>query len=307
MKVILAFALFLAAVSAIPCSYTSTTDSTVQYYLGSIGFTSNNWVSANDVNGNLWSIRVCDDLVDSNPLCPVNSSICVTSSTNEDVSNRGTDSTAIVADSPSGVFGGLEVAYGADGVCPDDKSSSIKTIVEYVCSGDSVEVITIDSENCFTTITISSTYACPYHDEMTGDDEEGTVMIAPFMTFFGLVLMALVFVCMCCCCMIRKRRCQKKEIAMKQFSNVAFQPIPANQMNQQQPQMKQNPNFPAYNPYVQPQFLYYYPTQQQQQIQVPIQQSQQPQSPQVVELEQFDNDEKLAKQLQAQFDLEHQV
>jgi len=307
MKVLLVLAtIFLVAVSSTPCSYNSSDSTYFQFYLGDIGYNTFNWLTANDTNGNTWFIKVCqpDDVEDPNPLCPAGSSICV-ASLNGEVSNRGTDSTAIFADSPFGYSEGVEIAYGADGVCPDDKTSSIKTIVEYVCIETTVEertsnenTVYVDSENCFTTITVNSVYACPISG-MADDGTLETVMIAPFMTFFGLVLIALLLSCMCCCCMIRRRRIQKKEIAMKQFSNVAFQPIPASQMNQQPQIMKQNPNFPAYNPYVQqPQFLYYYPTQQQQQV--PIQQS----PPQVVELDNFDNDEKLAKQLQAQFDRE---
>jgi hypothetical protein len=310
MKVLLAFAaIFLVAVTSTPCYYTSTDG--LFYDLENIGNFNNNWISANDSNGNVWSIKVCqpDFVEDLNPLCPVNSSICVSS--NGVISNRGSSSSAIYADSPFGSSQGVEVVFGTDGVCPDDNASSVKTIVEFVCqqdTEDSVDIndyyITVDSDNCFTTISIYSVSACPttvgMDDDMDGYESE-TIMIAPFMTFFGLVLMALVFSCMCCCCMIRRRRTQKKEIAMKQFSNLAFQPIPAsNQFNQPQV-MRQNPNFPAYNPYVQqPQFLYYYPTQQQQ---VQVQQQQ----PQMVELDQLNGDEKLAKELQAQFDREHQV
>jgi len=316
MKVLLALAaIFLVAVTSTPCFYTSTDG--LFYDLENIGYLNNNWISANDSNGNVWSIKVCqpDFVEDLNPLCPVNSSVCVSSS-NGVISNRGSSSSAIFADSPYGSSNGVEVVFGTDGVCPDDNASSVKTIVEFVCQQEVVEEdsdvyyndysISIDSDNCFTTITVYSSNACPNIGmEDDGDYESETIMIAPFMTFFGLVLMALVFSCMCCCCIIRRRRTQKKEIAMKQFSNVAFQPIPASQLNQPQI-MRQNPNFPAYNPYVQqPQFLYYYPTQQQQvPIQLPVQQQQQPQ---MVELDQLNGDEKLAKELQAQFDREHQV
>jgi len=92
---------------------------------------------------------------------------------------------------------------------------------------------------------------------------------------------------------------------MKQFSSVAFQPIP-----QSKNAIKSTANvvpqqLPTYNPYLnnqQPQFVYYYPSAQNGSApQFPFvhPQFQQPQ-----QVKQESSDEKIARELQAQFDRE---
>jgi hypothetical protein len=313
MRSVFIFATLLAVAFSTSCYYGSTSEDF--YDLSKVG--SDNWITGTDNNNNVWNINVCVEIEEVSeekfmkrdnfkraeiPTCPMNSSVCVQK--DEVLFNMGTDSTAIFSDSPNGASSGVEVIYSAEGDCTtqDGNAASIKTIVEYNCAYNEEETVSIVTDGCFTTINVNSPYACPQN--YNWDDDNTVYIHTPFFAFFGLVLMAVACTCLCCCCCMRRKRIQKRNIAMRQFSNVAFQPIPASQMKStvQQPQTVQQ-NLPAYNPYVQPQFLYYYPSQQQQVQQTPIQFQQ----PQMVELEQMNDDEKLAKQLQAQFDRESQV
>jgi len=87
---------------------------------------------------------------------------------------------------------------------------------------------------------------------------------------------------------------------MRQFSNVAFQPIPYTNPVRQPTQGMMNGHLPAYNPYVgQPQqFVYYIPAPQGQPAVVPLQSFGETTN-QINE-----SDEKFAKELQAQYDRE---
>jgi len=299
----LCFAILLAYVSAQSCDYYSTSGDS--YYLGGLGWESNHWMNfTDDASSSVWYFRVCEDSESDNEFvnpCPAGSAVCVSVKGGAFVS-RGSLDSVLMSDSPYGSSEGVEEVFGSADVCEDN--SAIKTVIDYVC-GDSFDpIVTISLvDGCFTTITVNTTQACS-SDVEDGDmddwveDDMDSEEVHPhiFISFSGLVLMIAMCICMCCCCCLAKRRrCQrKKDIAMKQFSNVAFQPIPQTRTQSNVvPQM----NLPAYNPYVvQPQqFVYYYPTQ------VPQQQAS------FVPLEQVNSDEKFAKDLQAQFDNENRV
>jgi len=287
------------------CSYWSSSGNQYRFYgLGYFGVDNYGWMNATDTKGNVWSFQVCqyyainsDDVDNSYNPCPTGSSVCVAQSEDGQILNRGSASTAKFNDLPNEAEG-FEVMFGSS---DDDE---VKTVIDFVCSAeDYVPVITsIQSDDKFTTITVNSTEACQteiwYGDD--GDYESNTVRIDGGFLFFALVFLvgACCSLC-CCCCLARRRRVQRnKDIAMKQFSNIAFQPIPSANKGNVTGVHQQTVPLPAYNPYLvqQPQFVYYYPHQQQQQVQPPI-----------VPLQVVDNDEKLAKELQAQFDREAQV
>lgn len=322
MKVILALALLLAVSYAdMNCWYTSPSSNAV-YSLEDLALTANHWMNTTDILGNNWYWKVCDDgSEDPNPLCGEDSSICMEDSNG--IHNRGSTSTAQWADIQNDDTG-LTVIFSADDTC--NEGEPIKTVINYICSEDYDDIqlnedgvyITIDNaKTCFVTVNVYTEEACaessvPEDGQYDGNNYyDGNwdvhhsssygLVFTPFLTFGLLLTITVLFTCLCCCCMIRRRRrCQNKAIAMKQFSNIAFQPIPSTHstINKAQP-TSQFVNIPSYNPYVtqqnqQPQYVYYYPDQQQN----------------VVPLENFNqdsqvvSDEQLAKELQSQFDRE---
>jgi len=288
------------------CNYYSSSGNWYRFYgLGYFGENNQGWINGSDSKGNVWSFQVCqyyavnseEDSDSYNP-CPTGSSVCVAQSEDGQVLNRGSTATAMFNDLPNGAEG-FEVMFGSS----DDEE--VKTVIDFVCSSvNYVPLITsIQSDDKFTTITVNSTDACQSTEVwyVDADYESNTVRIDGGFLFFALVFLvgAVCSLC-CCCCLARRRRVQRnKDIAMKQFSNIAFQPIPSvNRGNVTGVHQQTTVPLPAYNPYLvqqQPQFVYYYPHQQQQVV------------PPVVPLQTVDNDEKLAKQLQAQFDREAQV
>jgi len=300
MKVIIAFvALFLIAVSSTnTCEYTASNG--IEYYLETLAYESNYYLNATDAKGNLWYFVVCDDTDEGDSVsnyvtspCPAGSSVCV-SINGAPTIDRGSN-TPVISDSPYGE--GIEMVYGSDAFC-EDKTSAIKTSIEFVCNPQLLDpVVTVQIiDVCFAQITVNSSHACGYYeeDDMDGEYYEGYDHEYAFvsLSFTSLMFCGIVLTCLscCCCCMVRRRRCaQKKALAMKQFSNVAFQPIPSNTVKVQNPVQQPQSTLPAYNPYImQPQFVYYYPNQAQVQLDT-------------------QDDEKLAIELQAKFDRESQV
>lgn len=313
MKVIVVLALLLAVCYAdMNCWYMTQSSSPVVYSLEDLAWETNHWMNGTDDNGHTWFWKVCDDgSIDNTPQCPKNSSVCIQTK-NGKSENRGTTSTALWSDI-EGEQSGVEVVFGSEDVCSFDDSEEIKTVIDYVCGTDATPTVTITSKGCFTQITVVTVEACAeteytedgeYYPGEDGDLNEAveTIIITPFLTFGLLLTITVLFTCLCCCCIIRRRRCQKKAIAMRQFSNIAFQPIPSTHsvINKQQPISNQQIPMPSYNPYVvpqngQPQFVYFYPGQQQNQV---------PLETFSVQDTQIDSDEKLAKELQSQFDRE---
>jgi len=312
MKAILVLAVLLAVaqcfINDFSCTYTATDGSF--YYIGKVGQDSNFWLNATADDGTVYYFQVCQGNSEDDtfvPPCPFNSSVCF--NTKDTLVNIGTTSTQLWSDAPSGSENGVESVFGAEGSCQEG-GDSIKTVIDYVCEYGSETSTMVVTDQCFTTITVYSEDACPtdgdlvdFDDDMDYSDSEEVIYI-PFFSFGALLSMAVVCVCLMCCCCMRRRKCQqRKSIAMKQFSNQAFQPIPTNVVKQSVPMMQPNQvPLPSYNPYVvqQPQqFVYYYPSQ--------FQQQQHP----IVKLDQVDqqlvSDEKLAKDLQDQFNRESQV
>jgi len=268
------------------------------YSFEGLGYETQGWLNGTDASNNVWYFQICQQSVsdvNASP-CPDGSSVCV--SMKGQTSSRGSTDSVQFSDSPFPNTDGFEVIFGAQS---QEDSTEYKTVIEFLCSGDLEPVVTIVAGDSFTSITVNSSYACGmvWTDMGSWEESEKVIQIDVGALFIAFVSI-LVGCCVCCCCCVaRRRRCQRnKNIAMKQFSNVAFQPIPAAKSTQV---VQNSVPLPSYNPYIQqqPQFVYYYPNQQQQQTVVPSS----PQFNQVVQLD----DEKLARQLQAQFDQEAQV
>jgi hypothetical protein len=246
------------------------------------------WENATDQNGNIWFFTVCDLEISSpcSSLDTLNETVNVCQQINGQLYNKGTFDTEIFSDSANGAGQGFEVMFGVESDTP------VKTLLQFVCSYDTPDSVSVNVvDDTLTIITYNSALACPISDDYSSDYGS----INPFFFIIRHLSLALIAIgCVCCCCAIRMRRRrvqqQTKDIAMKQFSNVAFQPIPqTNATFRQAP----NPNV------AQPQFVYYYPSQQNGAV---------PTQPQVfVNKMQESSDEKIARDLQAQFDRESQV
>jgi len=290
------------------------------YYLGDLSDETENWLNATDNEGNVWYLNLCpdqDEEIDYPSPCPSGVSVCVLNATTGVITEKGSTNSQLLADSPFGSSMGVEATFGGE----DAAGNAYKTVIEYVClieaqdliaSASSEDTTTTDYEmapvyvsvnvmdSTYTVITVNTTQACGQPDmvmdgnmdiaEWDDDDYDNDFnWYLPFNPLFCIVFaVSFLATCICCCCCVRRRRCQmKKAVAMKQFSNVAFQPIP---QTQAKAPVQQQQFAPAFNPYIaQPQFVYYYPAQGQF---VP---------PQTQLDEQIMADEKYAQELQAEF------
>eukprot|EP01114_Cavostelium_apophysatum_P014565 TRINITY_DN380_c0_g1_i1.p1 TRINITY_DN380_c0_g1~~TRINITY_DN380_c0_g1_i1.p1 ORF type:complete len:276 (+),score=55.92 TRINITY_DN380_c0_g1_i1:145-972(+) len=235
--------------------------------------------TAVDSNGKTWYFGLCQS--DMTTFCPEGSMVC------SQGTNQGDASSMLFSDSTDDTSAGFEVTFGA---IVNDVNH--KVLINYVCDVNEDLTSTVDiSDDTLTTITVTGKDACPESEDSSSmwDDDDfdvttATAVIDPFYNFTSLVfcsvLLASAVTCCLCCCAARRRRCRQRAVAMRQFSNVAFQPVPTTQS------AVNNAVQPAFNPYIAqpaaPQFVYYYPSQEK-------------------------SDEQIAKELQAQFDAESRV
>jgi len=295
--ILLAFVLCAFAQDSEPCTYLATDGSFYDFgYLND-----GNWLQVTDENNNVWNVNLCPE-EDEESCGQLNTTVCETISSTEVL--RGMTSTASYSDSPNGANQGVEIIFSAD---------SFKTVVELVCNPtlDESEAnikIQTASDNSMATITIESFQGCPltddiFEDSHEDDDEDDQSSFNTKKKFhsvliFPLVAGLIVFCCACCCCLIRRRRCnQQRQCQFKNFSNAAFQPIP------QSSAPSQSPNSSVmFNPYMsQPmqtmnQVYYYNPSTE---AYVPSSPSQVP-----LTTSQVQEDERLARQIQAQLNME---
>lgn len=284
MKTILLLGAALLCAVFADVTYNQTTCEYVQNGI-TYNFSNQRYFNLTDVAGNVWFVDPCPGGENRLP-CPKGSSVCMYNNVTGKVSDRGNSSTVIFADSQNG---GIEATYSSPESCGDGE---YKTFVNFVCTSQ-----LIIEDGCLTNIYIVMSEMCPaYNDGSDGgmpwEDNESYVHADLTLPFLVLLCIPACCLCLCCCC-IRKRRCQRaRQIQMQQMHSAAFQPIPSSS------QPKNNATAP-FNPYIaQPQYFYYYPNQNQQEMteMVPLENI-------VVESE----DEKLAKQLQAQYDREAQM
>jgi len=277
------------------------------------------WINLTDTKQNTWFINPCPlDFDIYNSPCPSNSGVCVRFHGADELTSVGSTKDCLFSYLPNGI----EYDFAVDTPCLTPKimeameQQTMKTSVIFNCDPNSyLPFYFAQTDGCYTLITVNSSDYCVEGNnvQLDGDmpplvEEHRVIHISiPFLFLLSIGL--LLSVCMCCCCAIRRRRCQiRKQQAMSHISNIAFQPIPNSQMNRypgpqvapsstpQQPQGSVQIPLPAYNPYMiqpQQQFVYYYPSQQ-----APATQQQHQQ----VQLD--DADEKMAMELQSQFDRE---
>jgi len=176
-----------------------------------------------------------------------------------------------------------------------------KTAINLVCN--MTQDITVESEGCYTTITISSGYACPsmfgVDDGNMPDDtwrDGGIIMFAIMFSLIVTGVCACLLITMCIvgcyrCCTNKKYK--KRQDIMLQDTKVAFQPLPT----QEPVQMVRYAPVSPLHPMTQLPFQYQY--MQQPMMYFPQQQQQPAQIGQHTE-EQIDEDAKLARKLQAE-------
>jgi len=287
-------------------------------------FTVNETVIGHNTNST-WYWTVCGNLSEI-AVCPPSSAICFVE--NGKASNWGNASTVQISAKelhPDGVtlaFAGEMCSYGIL------RSASL----HFHCDWNAVtpKVTTMNKYTCNVDFTIASIYAC----DTTVDSENGShLVMAPFLVVFFISFMTFACcICLCACCRrrIHRKQQQKRELEMIQYSNVAFQPIPQEEQKEETKKtVRQSPpapgrlphpvpvqHIPAYYPPVsqlpvqpvqlQPPQFFLYPS-----VQHPVQfqpaSFTQPATNTVAKREeQVTDDEKLARELQAQFDREAQ-
>jgi hypothetical protein len=286
----IALSAFLLVEAFEPCTYTPP-GSKINYDLSALRLRWGLPYSHKEANGDEWLFNVCDNLSSlmfSN--CSKDAVVC--KRTKEGlVSNAGKRADWNKLDD-SRI--GVEVTYGEGDVCGN---SRLKTTFEFQCSAADKKLVVQSIKHvdgCYTVITIRSQQACikpsvttfatisPGHATI-----ETRFFFSPFL--FTMLLGLFLCVCLfCCACCSRRRRQRLHQIHMEhemsQFPVTTFQ-------------VPQNP--PAYSAqFVEPQAPQYYlfPT-----VQSPV-----VQSPAALEEREglLSADEKLARELQAQFNQE---
>jgi len=297
MRHILLISIFIglttAAYLADSCTYTNSEGS--QFDFSQFG----GWLNFTD-GDSTWFINPCPQsvefAVDDNVCAQIDGATLCKVLGDGKVSVRGQDNSSLWSDYTSS---GVEVMYSSEEACYIDPlnaaSSNYKTAIDFVCDvqNEMLASASIDNkaDQCsLTTITIQTYYACPviYEDSAHFEIEtyDATVSFGFFVPIIAFIVA--LFVCCCCCC-ARRRRCRQQRICQQQFSNLAFQPVPSSTQA-----TRPAVNGASFNPYVpQPQYYYYYPTQQTVHQQVPLE-----------NMPVATSDENMARQLQAQYDRE---
>eukprot|EP01114_Cavostelium_apophysatum_P017962 TRINITY_DN544_c0_g1_i1.p1 TRINITY_DN544_c0_g1~~TRINITY_DN544_c0_g1_i1.p1 ORF type:complete len:336 (+),score=72.85 TRINITY_DN544_c0_g1_i1:108-1115(+) len=276
-----------------------------------------NWMETTDELGRSWYFNPCIDNTEIDVLndqsdgpyepCPTGSSVCMRDkSVSNESQDRGTTASALASDSPYGIDQGVELEYGA----VDLKAQTYKTLVEYVYTDGELQISIKLVDETYTIITVHNPLVFVFPN-VVADADDGmadglidgsgdmpwsseTASSSPLRTPMILLITGatlVVFGFGLCICGVR--RAARKRAVAKQFSNIAFQPIPTNKIAVHAPA---NYSFaPTFNPYIaepqQSQFLYYYPAQQQQ-------------AQEAVADANIKEDEKLAIELQSKFDAE---
>jgi len=291
--ILLAFVLCAFADESGPCTYLATDGSRYDFSYLNYG----NSIQVTDDNNNVWNLNLCprDDVESCGQL---NNTICEVIGSTEVI--RGMTSSASYSDSPNGADQGVEIIYASD---------EFKTVVELVCNPTLEESnVNIQTSDNMATITIESYEVCPlsYNDDEDDDDNEDMMSgedshedddeddQSNFHTkkkfhsvlMFPLVAGLIIFCCACCCCLVRRKRCQQRQCQAKNFSNEAFQPIP-----QSASAPSQSPNASSVYLNQQSPVFYYNPTSQSW-VPVPL------------DTDQVQEDERLARQIQAQLNME---
>lgn len=299
--------LFLLSVFAVIGSLADCTSHTTpdgfKYDLSQI-LAPSQWIAAKDADGATWYYSLNVDTTLESP-CPSGSSVCADFGSNG-VVDKGITSSCLDLDSDVAEFGfalsyssangkfntRVELVFDENATTPfmQVKTVSKSFVVITMFSDAVVPVSTSDNNGLMElgkdpTVTITNTTIDIGSISFT-DHASVHVMI------FTVGVFVIAFTCLCCA-FRRLRSYQQKQHAMRQFSNIAFQPIPQSRIAVHKPAPVAPSFAPSFNPYVNnSQFLYYYPNRTQVAQAVPDR---------FVSQQEFE-DQQMAIRLQAEFD-----
>jgi len=289
----------------------------------------NAWSSI-DTLGNTIYFNLCGDLstdVEGTTGCDPSAASCVYTSMGTYINaGRPTDDSLSlsVSESEDGEDSNIQFTYSNGDVCPNSESSegesvNYQTIIQLTCdptvANMSINSVNYNSTTCTVSVEASSMYACKRTGHWKGRGSHAWFLIFPLLCCCSICI------CIAACCRRHRRRCAQRKLEMNTYTAVPQQEtIQSPQQPQFQPQQMMQPyiiptQFPSQNSSQQFQPQYFQPSpyyvympqypQQQQQNAVPV-------AP-VIPLEEtvieqreniVENDEKIARELQAKFDNE---
>jgi len=293
-----------------------------KYCLGRLYHQDGDAWSSSDELGNTFYFNFCGDLSSTSASdgttasCDPTASSCVKTSVGTFV-NAGRpadDSLSIVADEESSV---VELSYTNGDLCPTQDGVNYQTVIQLSCDPTGQDLLitssNYNSSSCQVTILGVSKFACPRSGHWRRSHEGPSI----FAFLFPLCCCCSLCICIAACC--RRRRRMMMQSQQTQHELRTYTAVP--QEDPTQPQQQQQIQIPQ--PYIiptqfQPQYFqpsqYYvyvpqYTQQQHQQQVIPEFGVPSPAAPvieSVVEQReaQLDQDEKLARDLQAKFDNE---
>lgn len=265
--------LFLLSVFAVIGSLADCTSHTTsdgfKYDLTQI-LTPSQWISAKDEDGATWHFSLNADATLESP-CPSGSSICSDFGSAGAV-DRGITISCLDHDSDVGEFG-LALSYSSGN---GKFNTKVELIFDENATTPFMQVTTVSKS--YSVITLFADSVVPVSTDNNGLMEIGkdpTVSITNttvdvtmisltdhatvHVMLFTVGVFVIAFTCLCCA-FRRLRSYQQKQHAMRQFSNIAFQPIPQSRIAVHKPAPVAPSFAPSFNPYVNnSQFLYYYP------------------------------------------------
>jgi hypothetical protein len=276
-----------------------------------------NAYSAIDNQGNTFFFNFCGDLsaeAEGSMGCDPSAAVCVLTSFGAYI-NAGRPSEEWVVGEDSN---NVSITYtNGDSCVIGDVASPYQTVLQMYCDDTTeLNVTSVTYGNCQVSINAVTMYACP---QMGGKSRHGG---AGFMVILLPALCCcLSCLCVAACCRRRRRMCIQRKVEMGTYQPVpqeAPQAVAQPQVQQipqpvvHAPQYPVAPQLPlSYQPYVvpmqyqfQPQYFqppsYFYPQQQ-----APVAPLEQANDAHIVNREnQVTDDEKIARDLQAQFDRE---
>jgi len=292
-NIILLCALF-ALTLADSCSYISS-DKKWFYNLDKLKKTSGTPYSYKNDKGTYY-FNFCEDLTRFSTSqaknCPQNSAVCLNKDSK--FSKLGDVETMMFADSPLGTDKGIELSYGSGDVCSADPTVNYKTLIRLDCSKkEDFNVKEIKTEACTTTITLSSSLACPspYDPNSNPEVDIHHAESSSVPLIFVVVLVGICALCCACCIRAFKRRACRSRCALSTPRNADYTAVEFQTFNEGTQTESQTLPPP-------PQYFMMYPPQQNGQYAPPMYFVQPPVQPQVNREDQVANDEAYARQLQ---------
>jgi hypothetical protein len=283
-----------------------------------------------------WYFNICGnlsqayDIYGNSLACPSNSGACFTTYNGDGVfTSAGAYSNYYWSDSIYGVTQGVGITYGGGDDCKVMGDVTARAVhFEFLCDYNTYFTQSIISQDCYDTISVNTSYACPTYNHYDSDSYSYSYhhhhgKYIPLVIFVvSFLSLGIICICCVCCCVHKRKHCATKCGKEVEMSHVPFQPLPQQppQMMVQQPLAQpmfmpmQQMSRPQNVPYMPMQYAppagqmpsyFYYPQQPVQVAQQPVQVAQQ-QPVQIIEQKEVvSEDEKLARDLQSKYDNEN--